>query len=80
MATIGKRPHYHSYTEEAMVDAVNAVQNSNMGVREASRRFDVPKTSLQDRLKGRVAFPTISGEWDQILTCQVKKNTNLHSD
>ncbi|KAJ8891952.1 hypothetical protein PR048_004517 [Dryococelus australis] len=58
MATKGKRPHYHSYTQEAMVDAVNAVQNSNMGVRGANRRFGVPKTSLQDRLSGRVALPS----------------------
>ncbi|KAK9681272.1 CENP-B N-terminal DNA-binding domain [Popillia japonica] len=45
-----------SWKSEAMTDAMEAVQNG-VGVREASRRFDVPYSSLRDRIKAGENFP-----------------------
>ncbi|KAJ8889561.1 hypothetical protein PR048_009060 [Dryococelus australis] len=57
MATSEKRSQYYSYSPSAMVEPLRAVQNNNICVREASRRLDVPKMSLQDRLCGRIGLP-----------------------
>ncbi|KAJ8930636.1 hypothetical protein NQ314_016551 [Rhamnusium bicolor] len=48
-----KRP-IHQYTEEALSDALKAVREEKISVREAGRRFGVPKTTILDRLSGRI--------------------------
>lgn len=42
------------YDRSRLRDAVNAVTNQNMSVREASRQYEVPRSTLQDRLHRRV--------------------------
>lgn len=46
-------PYRKSYTPAQMHSAVEAVRGG-MGLREAVRRFGVPKTSLLDRTSGRI--------------------------
>jgi len=41
-----------TYSAEDMDQALDAVKNLHMPIREASRTFDVPKTTLSDILKG----------------------------
>ncbi|KAJ8953423.1 hypothetical protein NQ318_023540 [Aromia moschata] len=43
-----------TYSQDALRRALIQIQENGMGVREASREFAVPKTTLQDRLKGKV--------------------------
>lgn len=44
----------HQYTEEALRDALRAIREENCSIREASRRYHVPRGTIQDRLHGRV--------------------------
>lgn len=43
----------HQYPEKSLIAALDAVKNG-MAIREASRRFNVPKTTIQDRIHGRI--------------------------
>nr|CAD7267128.1 unnamed protein product [Timema shepardi] len=52
----GKRPQYHSYSTNALSEALRAINYDKLSVREASRRFGVPRTSIQDRLSGKVSL------------------------
>ncbi|KAJ8966408.1 hypothetical protein NQ314_003538 [Rhamnusium bicolor] len=52
MAPIKKRP-IHQYPEASLAAALAAVR-SGTSIREAARRFGVPKTKTIDRLHGRV--------------------------
>jgi hypothetical protein len=40
-----------AWTEEQLVLAAEAVRTKNMGVREASRNFNVPAPTLRRRIK-----------------------------
>ncbi|KAJ8934762.1 hypothetical protein NQ314_013207, partial [Rhamnusium bicolor] len=40
------------YSEDALQRAVLEIRDNNLGIREASRQFSVPKSTIQDRLKG----------------------------
>lgn len=42
------------YSEDNLRNALNEIRNNNMKIRAASRFFSVPKTTLIDRLSGRV--------------------------
>ena len=56
-----RRPKiFKTWTDEAMKLAVAAV-NEGMSVRRASYEFDVPKSTLQDRLSGKVGVDARSG-------------------
>lgn len=48
-----KRTHFR-YTEEALSQALQAIRIDKKGIREACRQFDVPRTTVQDRLHGRI--------------------------
>lgn len=52
MAPILKRP-IHNYTATALSTALSAIREG-MGLNAASRKYGVPRGTLQDRLKGRV--------------------------
>ncbi|CAH0549892.1 unnamed protein product [Brassicogethes aeneus] len=43
-----------AYSQDGLRRALIQIQENGMGIREASREFAVPKTTLQDRLKGKV--------------------------
>ena len=51
-----------------MEAAIRAVTNGEMGVNAASRSFNVPTTTLRDRLSGRVAKACMVQQWVQNLT------------
>ena len=42
------------WSDEAMVNAMAAVQSGEMGVNKAALEYGVPKTTLKDRIAGRV--------------------------
>lgn len=49
-----KNREVHKYAEEALANALNAIREENVGIREASRKYGVPRGTFQDRLHGRV--------------------------
>lgn len=53
MEKLTKRP-IHQYSQEALLNALKAIREEKLCIREASRKFNVPKTTLQDRLSGRI--------------------------
>ena len=57
-----KRPtKLRGWTNEAMVRAMDAVKSGEMGVNRAALEHGVPRTSLKDRLAGRVVHGTKMG-------------------
>lgn len=42
-----------SWTEESMTKAIDAVKNDEMGIKKASRAFNVPITTLRRRARGK---------------------------
>ena len=51
---------YRSWSEEAMLGTLNAV-SEGMGVNRAALQFEIPKTTLKDRVAGRVKQGSKSG-------------------
>lgn len=49
-----KTREIHIYPEEALNNAITAIREEHLGIREASRRYGVPRGTIQDRLHGRV--------------------------
>ena len=61
----GKLPNrpkkHHGWSEESMIGAMNAVKEGLMGVNRAALEFAVPRTTLKDRISGRVIHGTNTG-------------------
>ena len=53
--------NYKSWSEESMTKALDAVSRREMSIREASERFNVPRSTLGDRASGRVQHGSTSG-------------------
>ncbi|KAK7877435.1 hypothetical protein WMY93_031855 [Mugilogobius chulae] len=51
-----------------MEDAMLQVQAARLTFRQAAAQFGVPKTTLQDRVSGRVASDCIHGLWPLLST------------
>lgn len=43
----------YTYSEESLKQALQLIRGGQISIREASRKFRVPRTTLQDRLSGR---------------------------
>ncbi len=52
---------YKKWTEERLKLAYDAVLNEELSIREAADAFDVSKSTLHDRVSGRVPFGKFSG-------------------
>ncbi len=56
------RPVSHcSWDEVSMIQAMRAVDKEGMSVRRAAEMFDVPKSSLHDRITGKIQHGTRAG-------------------
>ena len=63
LVTCSSRPtKYKKWTEEHLKLAYDVVQRKEMSVREAAESFDIPKSTLHDRVSGRVPFGKLSGQ------------------
>ena len=52
---------YKSWSELQMEKSLNAVISGSMSIRQSALEFNVPKSSLGDRVSGRVLPGTTSG-------------------
>ena len=57
---MSKRNTYRKYTQESLLKAFNAVKNERISARKSSKIFQVPLTTLRDRLDDRITFERIS--------------------
>ncbi|KAG5872086.1 hypothetical protein JTB14_006432 [Gonioctena quinquepunctata] len=49
-----KSHEVHKYPEESLKKALHAIRENNLGIREARRKYGVPRGTIQDTLHGRV--------------------------
>ena len=61
-------PTYHSYSDENMLKAYDAVMRKEMSIRRAAEEYGVPRTTLQDRVSGKVGLKAQSGSGRRLLT------------
>ncbi len=54
-------PTYKSWLEESMKSAYSAVKNDELNIKQASEKYNVPYSTLSDRVHGRVRFGSHSG-------------------
>ena len=55
------RLNFVGWSNESMVEAMKAVKEGQFGVNRATLEYGVPKTTLKDRLNGRVIHGTNMG-------------------
>jgi hypothetical protein len=55
------------YSQEAVNQALSAIRNDGMPIKEASRRFGIPRSTLQDKVHGRTQDDCMPGP-DPVLT------------
>lgn len=55
MATTKAKRLMHQYSSKSMQDALNEIRRGKMSILSASVKYGVPRSTLQDRLHGRVA-------------------------
>ena len=54
-------PSYKAWDEERLMRAYTAVKENKMSCRQAAICYDIPKSTLSDRVSGRVTFGSHSG-------------------
>ena len=54
-------PTYNNYSTDSMLKAYEAVLQGEVSVRRASELYGVPRTTLQDRVSGKVSLNARSG-------------------
>ena len=52
---------YKQWNNERMTRAMKAVSEEGMSVRRAASEFNVPRSTLNDRINGKVVHGTLSG-------------------
>ena len=50
-----------SWTDEQMTRAIDAVKSGELGINRSALKYGVPKTTLKDRIAGRVKHGTKPG-------------------
>ena len=65
-----QRPLYKSWVDDSMKKAMEAVVKNGASVREAAVRFGVPKSTLGDRISGRVQHGDVSGPLKYLSTAE----------
>ena len=60
-ASSREKKRLNQWSDESMIKAMDAVKSGQLGVNRAAEQFGVPKTTLKDRLSGRVEHGSKSG-------------------
>lgn len=64
------RGTYKEWYEDSMVQAVDAVLNKGLSIRCAAELYAIPKSTLSDRISGRVVMGSVSGPAKYLTTQQ----------
>lgn len=57
----GRSLHYKEWCESSMTEAIKACTEKKMSIRKASESYNVPRSTLADRISGRVLPGAKSG-------------------
>ena len=60
-----------------MVEAMEAVKSGRLGVNRAANEYNVPRTTLKDKLAGRVKHGTKSGQQSYLTVSEENKLSNF---
>ena len=76
---------YRGYDHQALLDALAAIKAGTLSFRKAAENYDVPKSTLMDRLHHRIAEDTQSSGRSSILNkpeeeALAKHNNGLHQN
>jgi hypothetical protein len=75
-------PVYKEYQDDRLVRAYEAVRDGHLSIRRAAEEFSVPKSTLADRVSGRVRIACHSGPdrylSDQHLHSELQKSCLIH--
>lgn len=52
---------YKAWSDASLHEAVTAVQQQKLSIRRAAMEFEIPKSTIHDRISGRVPFGSRSG-------------------
>ena len=61
LAPVGRPGRYKRWTEEHLQKACQCVEQGELSIRCAAETFDIPKSTLHDRITGKIAFGSRSG-------------------
>ncbi len=67
------RKKYRQWSEESMLGALKAVKDGAMGCNRAATEYGVPKTTLKDRISGRVTHGCKSGRSPYLTPAEEKE-------
>ena len=77
-AKLPNRPKKHKlWSNESMVEAMNVVKDGRMGINRAALEFAVPRTTLKDRIAGRVEHGTRVGPKPYLTEDEEKELVNF---
>ena len=62
-----------NWSDESMLQAMNAVREGTMGANAAAKTFGVPPSTLKDRISGRVKHGTKSGPTPYLTDAEEKE-------
>lgn len=74
----GKRTPYRQYSPTDMLEAYNAVKNDKMPVCRAGKQFNVPESSLRDRVLGLVSIEACKSGSQTLFTIEQEKYLANH--
>jgi len=52
---------YKAWSDASLHEAVTAVQQQKLSIRRAAMEFEIPKSTIHDRISGKVPFGSTSG-------------------
>ena len=66
LTALGSKPatrpsQYKHWTDDNMAKALDSVTNKGMSVRKAAPYYNVPKSTVGDRVSGRIQHGSVSG-------------------
>ena len=68
------RGEYKKWSEERMALAVDAVMKDGISVRRAAEEYDIPKSTLGDRISGRILPGAVSDPGKYLYLTKKRKN------
>lgn len=49
-----KKRKFYTYSQDSLKEALREIRENGLPIREASKRFGVPRTTIQNRIHGRI--------------------------
>ena len=74
---VDPKHQYRVYSPPSLTNAYVAVTENNMTVRGAARQYNIPLTTLRDRVDGRVGLDVTRSGPGPILSCYSTSNLNF---